>query len=405
MAILRRIILLVLLSAAVGCAPKAAFLTVRPATIDIGGMQRLVVAEFRGEPLAASSIRSQLISHLSENGHYTLIDEAELPQSMPGETPFDLVDAARRAGIDAVLLGTVTQYHAGQPPSSTEDDVPFVGSLLSSSQGASRHWGRSTVAIDFQLVDVASSQIRDSRQISRSYQHRNQHRAAPSGDEQLQELSRQCVTEIVNALAPHRTTTEVTLARQYYGRGLAQLRRGNDLAQAGNWNDAETAWMASLEQSRTNHAAHYNLALAAEARGDYAGAVRHLDQAVALFGDRLYQQHRQQLSANQANQTAAIAQTQAKNMMAIARRGHPNTVPIGYLSPESNANAAPDYDGSRSTTMPSPDGNGLHPLRGTREVPGQPWEGGNRPAGYNQTGNDPTGPGPIDPLAAPYPPP
>ena len=83
MTILRRGILLVLLSAAVGCAPKAAFLTVRPATIDIGGMQRLVVAEFRGEPLAASSIRSQLVSHLSENGHFTLIDEAELRQSMP----------------------------------------------------------------------------------------------------------------------------------------------------------------------------------------------------------------------------------------------------------------------------------------------------------------------------------
>ena len=163
--------------------------------------------------------------------------------------------------------------------------------------------------------------------------------------------------------------------------------------------------MAALEQSRTNHAAHYNLALAAEARGDYAGAIRHLDQAVALFGDRLYQQHRQQLTANQANQTAAIAQTQAKNMLAIARRGTPDTVPIGYLSSEPSATAAPGYKRAIAPDMRSPDGRGLPPLQAPRDARGQPWGGGDRPTGYNQTGSEPLGPGTIDPLAAPYPPP
>jgi hypothetical protein len=109
------------------------------------------------------------------------------------------------------------------------------------------------------------------------------------------------------------------------------------------------------------------------------------------------------LSANHANQTAAIAQTQAKNMLAIARRGTPNTMPIGYLSPEPSATAAPDYDGTRPPNLSSPDRNGRYPLRGTSDVPGQPWGGDDRPAGYDQPGNHRTGP--IDPLAAPYPPP
>jgi tetratricopeptide (TPR) repeat protein len=112
----------------------------------------------------------------------------------------------------------------------------------------------------------------------------------------------------------------VNFARQFYGRGLSELRNGNDAAARGEWGEAERFWERALEQSAKNHAAHFNLALAAQSRGDYATASRHLDQAISIFGDRLYQQHRQQFQRDRAQQSAAVAQFQARNTLSVARR-------------------------------------------------------------------------------------
>ena len=83
----------------------------------------------------------------------------------------------------------------------------------------------------------------------------------------------------------------------------------------------------------------------AEARGDYPTAVRHVDSAITQYGDVLYQKHRQQLDQRRAQYLAAVAQTQAKNTLAIARQSPPpgpapgpqpasyETIPPGPVGP------------------------------------------------------------------------
>ena len=337
---LRSFALALFVALVVGCAPKSAFLVQRPAELDVSGVERLVILDFDGPNDSGKIARAALVATFWDNHHYTLVDQAELARVRPIVTLTGApdvgaaVDAARYAGVDAILTGQVVSYSADDDK---QDNFNFnlagAGAQNKRSGDAGGGLGvgfskneiltrEASVGLAFKLIDIRTGQIRAARETSHNFNGRsvNGNVQLPGRERVLADLTHKCSRDVLAMLAPHADSVQVTLAKQYYGKGLSELHRGNDLAKNGNWSAAEAAWENALSQNRNNHAAHYNLALAAEARGDYPTAVRHVDLAIEKYGDVLYQKHRQQLDQRRAQYLAAVAQTQSKNTLAIARQ-------------------------------------------------------------------------------------
>jgi tetratricopeptide (TPR) repeat protein len=121
-----------------------------------------------------------------------------------------------------------------------------------------------------------------------------------------------CSKDVVALIAPHYTPAEVKLARQFYGAGMADLRRGNALAKQGDWAGATIAWEAARQANPGNHAALHNLALAAEARQDFPTALKSLDKALATYPAGLYHETQKRLKSEQTLYLAAARQVDAR---------------------------------------------------------------------------------------------
>ena len=337
---MRMLLFVAIALAAAGCAPQAHVMVLRPAEVDIAGIQRLTIVDFAGEGETGREARAALSARLAEKQHFALVDQAELSRVEPAAftgPQFDetrVVQAARHAQIDGLITGQVVAYDAG------------AGSTLANPP---------TVTLAVKLIDVASGQVRDARQITRTYKSRE----VPDRQSTLHSLMADCAEDMAARITPHQEVVNVELARQYWGTGLADVYRGNGLARAGNWPEAAAAWQAALDKDPKNHAALHNLAIAAFAQGDYPQARTHLDEAIELFADATYQQNRKVLAAQQ--KLADIARTQsgpaprvqesmASNSLANAP---PRDTPVGALTPPQILPAAgPVIPAAIQTTAP-----------------------------------------------------
>lgn len=296
---MRAFLLSVLALVAGGCAPQARVMVLRPAQIDIAGIGRLAVVDFVGQGETGRQARAAIAARLAESRHYALVDQAELsrvqPAAFAGPQPDDggVIQAARQAEVDGVLTGQVVAYNAGQD--STLTNPP-------------------TVTLAVKLLDVRTGEVRDARQITRTYRGRE----VPDRQATLQDLMNGCAAETAALITPHFDAVEVDLARQYWGNGLTAVRRGNALARDGQWDQAAVAWQAALDDNPQNHAALHNLAIAAFARGDHAQAMAQLDKAIGIFADATYQANRKLLAAQQRLAQAALAQSSSRPRIATA---------------------------------------------------------------------------------------
>jgi tetratricopeptide (TPR) repeat protein len=134
----------------------------------------------------------------------------------------------------------------------------------------------------------------------------------PARERVLTELLAECSKDVVALIAPHYVPAEVTLARQFYGKGLDDVRRGNEHAKQGDWATAAASWEAAVKDNPGNHAAHHNLALAAEARHDFPAAIRESNRALASYPAALYHQTQKRLKDEQVLYLAAARQVDAK---------------------------------------------------------------------------------------------
>jgi len=287
---MRALLFVVLALAAAGCAPQARVMVLRPAEIDITGLGRLAVVNFVGQGETGHLACSAIAARLADNHHYALVDQAELsrvePAAFAGPQPDDtrVIQAARQVEVDGILTGQVVAYDAGS--GSTLTDPP-------------------TVTLAIKLIDVRTGEVRDARQITRTFRGRD----VPDRAATLQDLMNGCATETAAVLTPHYDAVEVDLARQYWGNGLTAVRRGNALARDGQWDQAAEAWQSALEDNPQNHVALHNLAIAAFARGDHVQAATKLDKAIGFFADATYQQNRKLIAAQQRLAQAALAQS------------------------------------------------------------------------------------------------
>jgi tetratricopeptide (TPR) repeat protein len=287
-----RIVWLLALMAASGCAPVARLQVFRPAAHDLVGVERIAILEFDAPDASAREVRRAMAESFAENRSYTLVEPAVLEtvhaiKSPNGRTDrAAALDAAQQVGVDALLAG----------------ESAAAGSLRT------------------ELIDVRSGEVLAAPTVVK----------APA--------------ELVARLAPHYEPVEVTLARQWWGEGKANVSAGNALARQGDWAAAAEKWEEAKNANPANHAALHNLALAAEARQDYRTAFKLLDQALEQFPLKLYHQTRKAMESRQTTFLAAARQVDAIRAAALAHAAPPDAAtiaPAGHQSP------FPQPDGER----------------------------------------------------------
>lgn len=293
-----------------GCCQMATVRTWRPAEIDVTGMSRLAVLDFTGEQGAA--VATSISSRLWENEFYTMVDRSEIQpimQASHGLAPRleDIIDPARKAGIDAVIMGEVVEYRCDDETFQSTD-IEF-GSSETRGRGIERESAglglsmnqtlvrQGTVTIAFRLVDIETGDLRASRKVSRHFEGKTVNGVGhlPTQGEVLHTLTEQCVDEMVDMLAPHEGDCECKLARNdFFVRGSHDVAKGVKLAQKGDWTGADARWLAALEANPRNDAALFNLALSAVNRQDFVQAEELAMQAVRI-------KHKQQYVAGLEN--------------------------------------------------------------------------------------------------------
>lgn len=342
---LRASVLLLFGLLSTGCAPKAQLLVWRPAELNINGLERLAILDFEGDQQTGKIARSSLQAQLFDNKYYTLVDQAELARVRPvtreDGTPdvTAAIEAARAMGIDALLCGQVVSYNVvddlqtdhhielggGSSKNGKGGSSGSVGFGLDSTQTLTRE---ASVSLAVKLMDVRTGEIRAARQFSHTFhgQRVNGSGELPTREAILTKLLNECSQDAIRMIAPHYVPQQVTLARQFYGKGLGDVRAGNKLATQGNWAEAVRHWEAAVRENPQNHAAEFNLAVAAEARQDYVAARQHVDSAIKSYASTEYQKAKARIGRSEQHYQAALAQAQSRATAVAARQAQPTMI-------------------------------------------------------------------------------
>lgn len=294
-----------------GCTtPAVRFVVRQPAEIDVAGINRIAVVGFSG--LSGEDITATIADRVLRDGFYTVVDLGSSPpveqasaeeSATPGEKAAMLA-AARQRGIDGVIVGEVISYDCSdQVLSNTKLEF---GSGVAGGSGGRPPRGdlgigyeqreslvrEANVTMAFRLIDTTTGEVRAAKRTSRSFRREmvNEQGRMPAQDEMLGHLLNGCIDEFCSAIAPHDVEQTVLLARASpLQRGAWLVSRGIEKAKQDRWDEAELLWRQASESSPANHAALYNVGIAAEARRDYAQAEEHIRRAIALERRRLYE--------------------------------------------------------------------------------------------------------------------
>ena len=271
-----------------GCAPLAKVSHWQPAAIDVRGLNRVAVVDFRGEQ--GREVAAALNSRLWENRFYSLVDASELTPVQhaaytPCQTDERLLHQARERGIDGVIVGEVVAYRCDDEIlKESEIQLSEQSRAPASHERSPLHVGfthrerihrEATVAVTFRLVDAQTGEVRASRETSHHFSGESPPDGTPlpPRGEVLTTLTDMCLDDFIAQLAPHQVECDVKLARgRWLGTVASDIRTGNRLAAAGDWDGARDRWQAAVDRNPECDAALFNLALDAVHRQQYAAA-------------------------------------------------------------------------------------------------------------------------------------
>ncbi|WP_139228467.1 tetratricopeptide repeat protein [Planctomicrobium piriforme] len=311
-----------------GCIRTAVVKFWEPADVDVSNMDRIVVLGFSGDQ--GESVASSLSGQLWENDFYTVVNAEELDSqfqvvsfSEDAEPALnEILGPARAEGIDGVLVGDVIEYKCEDkqvrktPFKPGQDTVPVEGAREKVIEPRDVTLREGTVTVAFRLVDVESGEVRAQNQVTHNFQALVDSGAQiPSQSEVLEQLTQQCLNDIVQMLTPHEVASQMQLAQcDMWTKGRREVKEGMLKAQSGEWDAAEQNWLAAVEKEAGNHAALFNLAVVADHRQEYDRAEKLAMQALRLQYKDCYaaglesiRQHRQAADKANAQRDAQIA--------------------------------------------------------------------------------------------------
>jgi tetratricopeptide (TPR) repeat protein len=292
--------------ATLGCASQAQFTTLRPARADVSAVRRVAVLKFTGPGDAGTIARGTIVSRLRENGYYDLADPEALPRCAPAplyaaDSQLDVsaaLEAARRLGLDAILLGRVRYQR---------DNGHALG-------GVTIRVGDPTTAaeVEFEFLDVRTGRrlVKDAARRSYTGELTSDKTGSTSETKVLARLVRESAAEVAERIAPHQSAVEVPLAVAPFSRGATAILAGNKLAAQGDWAAAEERWRAALVANPDSDAARYNLGVAHEARQQFDRARELYAAAHQIKSHTLYERAIERVDRAAREQQLALAQIQ-----------------------------------------------------------------------------------------------
>jgi hypothetical protein len=289
-----------------GCSPKTTIQMTKPAEVDVGGINRIAIMDFRGFGNSGASAASVFTSKLFETGFYTIVERTELQKileehalTMSGVVDVEsAVQAGNVLGVQGVIVGDVIAYRCDDRRGKEKvKQQVWTGEYQKDKDGKKKKVYReefidvevidreANVALSFRLIDVETARIIATRQASHSYSKRvrSGEKPLPPKNEILTNLGIRCVNEFVRVLAPYKVSIQTQFAK-----GNGDVNKGIEFAKNELWDKAEEIWQAEVEKDSKNHAAWYNLGLAFEVQGDYLQAQDAYDKALSLKSTKLY---------------------------------------------------------------------------------------------------------------------
>ena len=292
-----------------GCAQTAVVKCWEPAEIDVAGIHSVVVTNFSGDN--GPEMAAALAHGLARNDFYAVVAQSELGGEIQNigfdsDAELDLTfRAAAAADVDGLIFGEVIDYQC-------DDELVESADLRMISESANSSFNRTpiamtskpfierraTVTVAVQLVDVQTGEVRATRQLSRSESRdfSAESAIATEKSEMLDELSNLCLQEFVGMLAPHEMACEMKLVScDFFAAGHGKVKCGLRMASRGDWKGAEEQWQSAIEENPENHAAMFDLSIAAARRQDYDLAETYILEALKHEHSRCYTQGLEQI--------------------------------------------------------------------------------------------------------------
>jgi tetratricopeptide (TPR) repeat protein len=259
----------------------------QPAPAHVQVVRSLVIPQFQGD--RDNRAREIVLQKVAESQFYQLAPANILDQQLADASQnalatfrrADLVLAARRMGVDAILLGEVK---------SELDLGTEMGGIMVRIGDP-----KVITRIHFELVDTRNGQI------------------LVTHDEIYAQQAAECAVDVATKLCPYSLNVSVPLEGDLYGGGSELVRQGVDLAQQEQWNEAAERWRQAIQENADNQAAHYNLGVAYERHCDFAGARSCYEAAARINNKQLYQQALERVQ--KAEQGLHLVQQQRARML------------------------------------------------------------------------------------------
>lgn len=247
--------------------------------------------------------QSELVSQyeLSQSDAIALVSHED-------RSPSDLalLPVARRARVDYLLVGEVLNDPSSGRAQPLSFDDPAIqaklGEILKEQQD------NQILALSWRVIDVETGQTvwANPMSVSKSFIDETY----PDLSDRTQSLSQQLQAaagrETWKLLMPFVDQYQVELAVPWVTLGAGKTRQGNQYAQAGDWQQAESCWREALSDHPRQAAAVHNLALAAVARQDYPAAKQLATEALSRRDSRLFQKTLVWIDARQREYHAAF---------------------------------------------------------------------------------------------------
>jgi tetratricopeptide (TPR) repeat protein len=286
-----------------GCSQSATMHVWQPSEVNLDGVRRIAVIDFEGVGDTGSIARSTLTAQLWDNQHFEVVDVAELTRygyrpSRGAAQDASALQAAQKAGVDAILTGQVVSYDV--------DDQHFQSQSFNVSQYEDEHADddkkrdkkrdhkhedksagldigfenndtlvrEATVGVAFRLLDAKTGKVLASRHVSKSFQGSvtNGEGFIPTRDRITADLMHDCAADVLLMIAPYELPVNVALSAPVWSKGSSTIRSGNEQARLGDWEAAEAKYEQALEENPASDAAMHNLAVARAAMYDYPAA-------------------------------------------------------------------------------------------------------------------------------------
>lgn len=289
-----------------GCKTTAELYVWQPPRLHDASAQKIVLANIVGPTEMCEALQAAMLARVpvetSKNltlaTQFQLQEQSSIQLAAATETlPSDvaLQAEARRRGYNYLLFGEILVYPSDSAPvglgatqmsegTQSSDDTSMstgiTGTVSEGDESTLRLKQGDRVVVSWRLLDVAAQIDRGGTPVSLDVRE-----DAADSEAFIDELA----ANSWELLLPHITQVKTTLVRPRLMLGSTDVRRGVELAQRGQWREAEAIWQKVVEDHPRNHAALHNLAMAMVARQEFGKAKRFAQQALRYHRSSTYE--------------------------------------------------------------------------------------------------------------------